>query len=131
MDDIRDDTTDKHDATNSSQSIVLADSGVDLRSLTKLIDDRVETKLRERVEPPGTTSDEELVETIYARRTGSVDQTSSLTRDNYAEIEKMRKQNIIIHGINEGQLTDAEYLPSSSIFSRWTAPACGRRIVLE
>ena len=85
-----------HDATNSSD-INMTDSGVDLDSLTKLVDDCVDAKLRGRGEPPrGTTtnSEKERVETLYARRTGSTDKTVPYTSDN-------RQLNVIIHGIKE------------------------------
>ena len=99
---------DEHDGPASRQSINLSDSGVDLRSLTKLIDDRVDEKLRSCSEPQCTASSEkEIVKTFFATRTESTDQTSPRTlRDN----NEMREQNIIIHGINEGKHTDAQYV---------------------
>jgi len=99
---------DNHDITNSDQSINLDDSGVDLSSLTKIIDDRIEEKLRNCYEPQNTAnSEEEIVKTLFSRRTGSADQTITQPLRNDTEL---REQNIVIHGIYEGNHTDAQYL---------------------
>ena len=54
----RRDINDSHDAanSNSSRSVNLAYSGIDIPSLTKLIDDRVDTKLRKLDDTPSTAS---------------------------------------------------------------------------
>ena len=72
-----------------------SDSGVDLPSLTKLIDDRVDAKLREYDNPKRkTSSDRELVEAIYVRKSESTNKFNT-------EIEDSRELNIIIHGLEE------------------------------
>ena len=72
-----------------------SDSGVDLPSLTKLIDDRVDAKLREYDNPKRkTSSDRELVEAIYVRKSESTNKFNT-------EIEDGRELNIIIHGLEE------------------------------
>ena len=73
----------------------VSDSGVDLPSLTKLIDDRVDAKLREYDNPKRKrSSGREFVEAIYVR-------TPESTNKLNAETEDRRELNIIIHGLVE------------------------------
>ena len=76
------------------------DSGVDMQSLTKLIDDRVGimigAKLSEHVKPTRkNASEKEFVELVYANNTVSTEPSSTTT------IPDRRELNIIIHGIKE------------------------------
>ena len=74
-----------------------------------LVDERVEEKLRGCWETQNiNTSEEETVQTRgNERKTGSSNHTSLPTiRHNWED----REPNIIIHGINEGTLTDTDYL---------------------
>ena len=97
-----------YEAKSREQCFTSVDSGVDLRSLTKLIDDRVEEKLRSCCETrTNTTSEEEIIKTVYNANRGFMNQA----RYNAEE----RELNIIIHGINEGTFNDTEYL--SKLFS--------------
>ena len=95
-----DQKTDQNDGTTlkrtiiSTKNTVSADSGIDLLSLTKLIDDRVDARLRNRRESAYKgDSEKEVVQTVYANDTKSTDRISSYLSN--------RKLNIIIHGLPE------------------------------
>ena len=79
----------------STKSTISADSGIDLLSLAKLIDDRIDAKLRDRTESAYKgNSEKEVVQTIYANDMESIDPISSSLSDT-------RKLNIIVHGLQE------------------------------
>ena len=79
----------------STKSTISADSGIDLLSLAKLIDDRIDAKLRVRAESAYKgNSEKEVVQTIYANDMESIDPISSSLSDT-------RKLNIIVHGLQE------------------------------
>ena len=95
-----DQKTDQNDGTTlkrtiiSTKNTVSADSGIDLLSLTKLIDDRVDARLRNRRESAYKgDSEKEVVQTVYAKDTKSTDQISSYLSS--------RNLNIIIHRLPE------------------------------
>ena len=103
-----DSDTDKDGGENESQCINLVDSGIDVRSLTNLIDDRVAKKVSDYFGPQcRRSSEEEIVQSFFVERTGSTDQPIP---DTVGHNSKERDQNIIIHGINEGEDTDTQYL---------------------
>ena len=79
----------KHNAIISTKSTISADSEIDLISLAKPIDDRIEDKLWDR-----GNSEIGVVKTVYANDTESTNQISSSSSDT-------RKLNIIVHGIQE------------------------------
>ena len=96
----------KQEVTNSCHPTNLTDSGIDLKSLTKLIDERIEEKLWNCEPQITSSSEEEIVQKVFTR-TGSLAQINQRTLKNNAE---KREQNIIIHGIDEGKYTEAQYL---------------------
>ena len=90
-----DNFTRNNDATNLCKDTKSIDSGIDLSSLTKLIDDRVDVKLRERGEPLSkSNSKNDCDETCRVNKRISREQLSPPTPDT-------RKLNIIIHGLKE------------------------------
>ena len=97
-------------SSDTDEKVYLADSGIDISSLTKLIDDRVEAKLRHHVAPFISNSEEEIVEAIYAGKSHP-SQPNSYTPQYDRETNENRDMNLIIHGINEGEQNDQHYLP--------------------
>ena len=93
----------------TSDTATLVDSGIDVHSLTKLIDDRIsvtiDNKLKEhaasKAEPSRNyPSNEEFVKVMYTNGDGSVEQQT---------VPDQREHNIIIHGMKEdstGEETD-------------------------
>ena len=92
--DQNDGTALKQNATNSSKSILLADSGIDLHSLTKLIDDRVDAKIRKCSELTYKEGSEEVIESAYINSKTTTYQVGPTSLET-------RQLNVIIHGLHE------------------------------
>ena len=89
----------KLSACNSTES---TDSGVGLHSLTQLIDDRVNLMIDAKLNvsertPPGT------------KLVSSEDRIASLTPE-CTRLIKEREQNIIVHGLEEGEISDTQLI---------------------